>query len=180
MGGANNGNPCTPGSSALGGDGPTSADCPPGGSPSSTSTFTLDLVTGSATFTSQNGPNNSRVFVGYCRDRLDSNGNPGTLDFEFPPVKCLENLTPLATCSQPYESCEQRSTGAFAPTANGARTITTTGVPIDGCLEDALGHSATLAGVFSISPPNNPDVELFSVLPGPAVVSHAYTVTLVP
>src|SRR6185369_12779105 len=103
------------------------------------------LTTGQVTWTGTPATNDtgstvsvqSRVFVGYCRD-MDLPG--GTLAFENPPHQCWENGAPVGTaCAGFFESCEQRTNGAFGPNGGLNRTITPVG-SAPGCLNDFLPH----------------------------------------
>jgi hypothetical protein len=162
-GGQNNGAPCTPGSDEVPGPAfPTSRDC-------TVSTLVkvgdipLPLSLTSSTSTRTGGPSGTqlRVFCGYCRD-ADS-----TLAFEevHPGIgrPCASN----ADCEQPFESCEQRSSGGFAYPAT---AITEFGTAA-GSLEDYAAHDATLVSVFCLPPTFIPIIDAPSDLPGPGAVS---------
>ena len=144
-------------------------------------------MTGATAWTAAVSGSQSRVFSGYCRDVVDGFGDPATLAFQDPPVKCLENTVSLATCTQPFESCEQADNGAFDPMVGAAAGhINIAGAPINGCLADGLGHSSTLAGLFSVPPAKDVEVgggaavNTFTNTPGPAALSHAFSVQLLP
>jgi hypothetical protein len=173
VGGPNNGMACTSGSSNLGGNPsyPTSNDCPPdpmfsigslplaffltSGTVSWTGTAPTNDVDGSAS-------GQSRVFSGYCRDA------DGTGEFEAPFHPCWENGMSIAVlCSGTFESCEQRSNGAFGPNGDATLTITAFGNTMT-----VIGGpaAATLVAIFSI-PPWAPDVDAAFDTPGPGAVA---------
>jgi hypothetical protein len=162
QGGANDGNPCTPATSALNASYPTSHDCPPpgatdiGGIP-----IGFDLTTGSQTETAKASGTQARVFCGYCRDQTAL----GSGTFENPARACTAN----ADCTNPsFPDCEQRSNGAFGSAVGGgsARTITGTGSPA-GDLRDGGAHPAKLVSIFCIPPTFNATVDNAADLPGP-------------
>jgi len=162
-GGQDNGGPCVPGSDEVAGPGfPTSRDC-------TVSTLVkvgdiplpLSLTTGTSTRTGNPSGTQARVFCGYCRDA------DATIAFEevHPGIghPCMSD----ADCEQPYEACEQRSSGGFAYPAS---AITEFGTPA-GNLEDYAAHDATLVSVFCLPPTYIPIIDAPSDLPGPGAVS---------
>jgi len=105
----------------------------------------------------------TRVFSGYCRDA------DGAATFQGPAQKCWENGMAVGpACSGTYESCEQRSTGAFGPNGGNVKTITAIGRPQAELYCGAA--TGTRVGVFSmpptLGPPDGP-----SDLPGPGAIT---------
>jgi hypothetical protein len=167
-GGARNGERCIPGSDATGSDQlPTSHDCP-----------VSELVRlGELEVTlrlSTEGPNHAagpsgrqqRVFCGFCR-HMNTGG------FALPAVPCQSN----ADCAPPFESCEQRSQGAFR--SGVATAIALAGVAA-GPLTDLDVHHATLASVFCVPPVDNGLIDALADLPGPAALALRGTLQLLP
>ena len=166
-GGPNNGMGCVAASSDLGDAYPTSHDCPPPtGSPLGTLTVGATITTGTATNTASPSGSQQQVFCGFCRD-VD-----GTSAFQSPAQPCASN----ADCSQPFESCEQRSEGAFGSSA--AHTISLTGVPAT-CQADGNPHATTLVGGMCVQPAYT-IADTNADLPGPGTFSLQATVQLVP
>jgi hypothetical protein len=174
-GGANNGMACTPDNTDANGIGgmdlsyPTSQDCPPSQA-FNIGTIPIGLALDSGTVnwvgvaaTNPASSGQARVYCGYCR-------NPETGAFKFPFQQCWENGPLGPACESPYESCQQRSQGAFGPNGGAVKTITTVGAPA-GSLLDALPHEQTLASVFCIPLTNNPTVDAAADLPGPAAAT---------
>ncbi len=180
IGGANNGMACLPGTSSLGSAYPTSQDCPP--SPSldiGTLPIAFALSTGTVSWTGTPATNDtgdtasvqSRVFAGYCRDAN------GTGNFKSPPQACwLSGLPVGAPCAEPYESCEQRSNGAFGPNGGANNTITVIGTPAASLLGGP--SAATLVSLFGMAPTFNATADATLDLPGPAAVSLPGSVNL--
>jgi hypothetical protein len=76
-------------------------------------------------------------------------------------IPCIDD----SDCTAPYESCAQRSPGAFS---SGASTvITVSGSTDGGCLGDGAIHTATLVSAFCISPHFDSTVDGGGDLPGP-------------
>jgi cysteine-rich repeat protein len=178
IGGPNNGMACTTANSGSVGAGyPTSIDCPPAASASiGTIPIGATLTTGQVTWTGTPATNDtgstvsvqSRVFVGYCRD-MDLPG--GTLAFENPPHQCWENGAPVGTaCAGFFESCEQRTNGAFGPNGGLNRTITQVG-SAPGCLNDFLPHASRVVGPFRLPPTFSPTIDAAADFPGPGTIS---------
>jgi hypothetical protein len=192
IGGPNNGMTCEPGTTGLGGDPayPTSHDCPPdpmfniGSLPISFS-LTSGTVSWSGTpatndtggtFSTQN-----RVFSGFCRDAESTGCFKGDDDPMCPTAtpgfqQCWENgMAVGAACSGDYESCEQRTNGAFGPAGGANRTIIAIGAGTS-----LLGGPAdgTLVSVFSIPPTFDATVDSAGDLPGPGAVALPGTATL--
>jgi hypothetical protein len=189
VGGTNNSRRCNPGvNCALGGgvctpgctSFPTSHDCPPdplqditfsiGGLPISFST-----TTGTETLNAKDqlSPQALRVFCGFCRDTL--NGGSGCFEGDFDGscpaaipaadgngVPCDSN----ADCADgdSYETCSQRTPGAFSRAA--ATTMTIAGSTDGQSLGDFDCHDTTLASIFCIPPTFDPSVDAAGDLPG--------------
>src|SRR6185436_6142436 len=86
----------------------------------------------------------NRVFSGFCRD------SDGALAFEQPFRQCWENTMSIgAACSGTFESCEQRSNGAFGPNGGNNRTVVAIGDGTSLLAGPADGH---LVSIFSIPP----------------------------
>ena len=177
VGGANDTDPCTPGTSALNPSFPTSNDCPPDNAFNiGTLPVAFSLTSGAITWTGTSATNDTgstasvqnRVFSGFCRDA------DGTGAFQGDPmitasVLCWENgMAVGAACSGTFESCEQRSNGAFGPAGGNNRTITAVGNPMG-----ILGGPAsnTLVSIFTIRPTFNATVDAAGDLPGPGAVA---------
>ena len=83
----------------------------------------------------------------------------------------MENGQPVgAGCSQPFETCNQKSNGAFGPGGGGVTTLTETGTPA-GDMTDKGPHSSTLVSVFCIPPTFTAAVDGSADLPGPGAVA---------
>jgi hypothetical protein len=123
------------------------------------------LTTGTATSTAAASGTQRRVFCGFCRDADDSGR------FQNPPVKCFENGIVVATCAQPFESCEQANNGAFGPGGGGASSVILTGTPPVGDLTDGVPHPGTLVSLFCIPPSFHPTVDNTGDLPGPGAIA---------
>jgi len=171
-GGINNGMTCTPDNTDANGINgmdpsyPTSQDCPPSQA-FNIGTIPLGLALDSGTVNWVGVPANNpssatqtRVYCGYCRD-------PETGAFQVPFQQCWENGPFGSPCTAPYNSCQQRSQGAFGPNGGAVKTITAIGVPA-GAIVDGAPHEQTLASLFCIPPTNNPTVDAAADLPGPA------------
>jgi hypothetical protein len=186
MGGPNDGIACTPESIALGTSYRTSHDCPSEPSVSLTTTIggvPLDLALTTAQVTRNAADLNifaggQRVFCGYCRD----SDVEGTLCFEgdtnaacpaagdLNAVRCSSD----ADCSAPYESCAQRTPGAFSRAA--ATHISLTGKPAP----PSLGGDSRLVSSFCVPPMFSPVVDAAADWPGPGAVMLQGEVTLSP
>jgi len=174
-GGQDNGLPCEPGSQqVVGAPFPTSHDC-------SVSTLVklgdifipFHLSTGTTEKTAFDSASMLNVFCGFCRD-----AETGAFEEVSPtiPRPCDSD----ADCAEPFESCMQRSSGAFGPNGGAFRTATEIGMPA-GNLEDYAPHTGTLAGIFCIPPTFLPLIDASSDLPGPGAVSFAgATIQLTP
>jgi hypothetical protein len=174
IGGINDGAPCVPGTSSMGGNPayPTSHDCPPDPMFSiGVVPIAFTLSSGTVTWTGTMATNDTgstvsvqtRNFSGYCRD-ADGSGA-----FENPANDCWENGMAVGpACSGDFESCEQRNNGAFGPNGGGNRTIRAIGNATS-----LIGGPApaTLVGVFSIPPSFNATVDAAGDLPGPGAVA---------
>jgi hypothetical protein len=167
-GGMDNGQPCEPGSTeSVTGRFPTSQDCRVSELVRiGTLDIELGLTTGTSSDTAVPSGTQERVFCGFCRDADESGA------FQGPPaVACESN----ADCAQPFESCEQRSQGAFA---NGLATeIAATGSAA-GALIDFAPHPTTLATVFCIPPVYNAVIDGQADLPGPGALTLPGTIQL--
>ena len=177
-GGNANGMSCVPAAEdVVGAQFPTSHDC-------TVSTLVslgdipipFELSTGTTVrkaFTSQGQP---RVFCGFCR-------NPNTLCFEgdqvCAPGTQLHRCSSDDECSQPFQTCQQRSTGAFGPNGASFTTATEIGTPA-GSLEDFAPHAGTMSGIFCIAPTYISIIDASSDLPGPGAVSMPGTMQLSP
>jgi hypothetical protein len=192
IGGPNNGMSCTAGTSALTESYPTSHDCPPdpstsiGGLP-----VAFALSSGSVTWvatpatndTSSTASNQPRVFSGFCRD-VALPGGTGSFDVSLDPgtqvKKCWENGMavgePCSEADNSCESCEQRNFGAFGPSGGGTLTITAVG-EASGSLTTGTGIGK-LAGIFSIPPTEDAQVNAAGDLPGPGAVTLPDTAKL--
>jgi len=176
QGGTNDMGPCTPGNSMQGPSYPTSHDCPP--QPSlDIGTIPIGLALDSGTVNwvgkAANNPSSSaqsRVFCGYCRD-------PESGGFQKPFQQCWQNGPFGPACTAPFDSCQQRTVGAFGPNGGGVKTITAVGIPA-GPIVDGLSHDQTLASVFCIPPTFNATVDAGADLPGPAAAALQGTSTL--
>jgi len=185
VGGPNNGMDCVPGTSDLGGDPayPTSHDCPPAENFNiGTLPVAFALTSGTVAWSGTPATNDTgstasvqaRVFSGFCRD-ADSTGafagsTPATAQH------CWENgMAVGAACSGEFESCEQRTNGAFGPSGGSNRTIIAIGNAAS-----LLGGPApgTLVSVFSIRPTFNATVDAAGDLPGPGAVAMPGTASL--
>jgi hypothetical protein len=190
--GANNGMACVAGTTTLNGNPayPTSNDCPPdpmfniGTLPvafrlsNGTVSWTGTIATNDTGFA---GSVQSRVFSGFCRDVNQTGcfkGNPDTMCPAGTPgfAQCWENgMAVGSACIGTFESCEQRTNGAFGPGGGTIKTITAIGT--GGSL---LGgpSGAKLVSVFSIPPTFNATVDAAGDLPGPGAVALPGTATL--
>jgi hypothetical protein len=192
IGGPNNGMACTPGTTALTNSYPTSHDCPPD---ESTSIGALPvafvLSSGSVTWrataatndTGSTASRQTRVFSGFCRDQALP-GATGSFDVSPDPgtqlKKCWENGmavgTPCSEADNSCESCEQRNNGAFGPDGGAISTITVVG-QASGSLTTGSGIGK-LAGIFSIPPTEDAQVNAAGDLPGPGAVTLPGTAKL--
>jgi hypothetical protein len=182
LGGPNDGLDCTPATSdsATLGDNqnayPTSLDCPPEPSLSITDDIgglpiAFSLTSGTLQRNGVDQPSQSRVFSGFCRDLLgegsgcfegDTGGTcPGGAQDKIG-VPCDSD----ADCSSPYESCAQRTPGAFGP-GQAPTQVNVFGQTDGGCLGDGDPHTADLVSIFDIPPTFNGTVDAAGDLPGP-------------
>ena len=160
VGGPNAGNAC----SSTNYDS-TTADCPPDPIYTlATLPVSLALTSGSSKWTAVPSGGQARVFAGYCQD-LDLSGA-----FEDPPNACLENGAAVgAGCGSMFESCRQRTLGAFGPNGRNNMTITIAGHPQENILSGPA--PGTLAGIFPVPPAYQELVDQFADLPGPGAAS---------
>ena len=159
VGGPNAGRACSSTDLAKG----VTADCPPDPEMTlSTIPVLVGLSSGTVTWTATASGGLPRNFVGYCQDA------DGTGAFEDPPNKCLENGVSVgAGCGATFESCRQRTAGAFGPNGRINNTITTYGDPQDAVLtQPSFGM---LSGIFAVQPTYDELVDLVADLPGPGV-----------
>jgi hypothetical protein len=189
IGGPNTGMSCTPGNSASVGTGyPTSNDCPPTASKLiGTIPVGARLTTGQVNWTATPATNDTgstagvqnRDFVGYCRDMAlpggtgAFEGNPGGPLPNHPmvPHQCWENGVAVGTsCTEPYETCEQRNNGAFGPNGGLNKTINQIG-SAPGCLADELPHAARVVSPLILPPTFDATIDAASDFPGPGTAS---------
>ena len=180
IGGPNNGMSCTPGNSASVGAGyPTSSDCPPiASSLAGTVPVGARLTSGQVNWTATPATNDSgttaafqnRDFVGFCRDKAV----PGaTGAFESPPHQCWENGVAIGTpcgATNTFDTCEQRTNGAFGPNGGANMTINQVG-SAPGCLADELPHAARVVSPLVIPPTFDPTIDSAADFPGPGTIS---------
>jgi hypothetical protein len=176
IGGPNNGMACTAGTTALNASYPTSHDCPPdpmfniGTLPVAFSLSTGTLTWSGTTATNDTGGTFSvqnRVFSGFCRDTDSSGAFQGSTAATA--VQCWENgMAVGAPCSGTFESCEQRTNGAFGPAGGANRTIRAIGNAMS---LSGGSATATLVSLFSIRPTFDPTVDSAGDLPGPGAVA---------
>ena len=187
IGGPNNSMACTPGTSTLGGNTayPTSHDCPP--DPMfNIGTLPVDfaLTSGTVTWTGTAATNDTgstvgvqgRDFTGFCRDTNGTGAFEGTTPATA--KECWKNGVAVGTaCAEPFETCEQRTNGAFGPNGGSNKTILAVG-----SASSILGGSAgaTLVSVFAIRPTFDATVDSAGDLPGPGAVSLVGTAALCP
>jgi hypothetical protein len=179
VGGANNGMTCTPGTSGsavLGASYPTSNDCPPLATANiGTLPVAFALTTGQITWSGTTATNDTtstvstqnRVFSGFCRDVNGSlafeGSTPATAHL------CHENgMSVNAACTEPFESCEQKSNGAFGPAGGANRTITATGSTSSIIGGPGFG---SFVSIFTIRPTFDATVDAAGDLPGPGAVA---------
>jgi hypothetical protein len=184
VGGPNNGMACTAGTTVINASYPTSHDCPPDASDSIGSLpVAFRLGSGSIAWTATPATNDvattasaqTRVFSGFCRDQALPGGEGG---FENPAQKCWENgMAVGAPCTDgdSFESCEQRTQGAFGPNGAGNRTIVATGSATSLLSGPAPG---TLVSIFSIPPTFDATIDSAGDLPGPGAVAIPGTAAL--
>jgi len=198
-GGANDGLACTPESVSPNGDYPSSHECPP---PAALAIGSLQIAflldSGTLSKTAVNLPDQVNVFCGFCRNKISNqfartcNGsasgmacscNPGGPCGQCPgsqpclPVLCSTNAD-CATVAG-FNSCGQRTSGAFTTTAV-ARTIVETGSPATGVTVGGAPVPAALVSVFCIPPSFNLLVDAAGDLPGPGAVDLFGTAQLLP
>jgi hypothetical protein len=160
-GGPNNGMSCVPGTGTSGEAFPTSSDCPPDPSYSIGATdIGVALSSGTMVWTATPSGSQPRVFCGYCRDADDS----GT--FQNPANRCVENGVAVGPgCVQPFESCQQRTAGAFGPNGGSVKTISVSGTSGAGLLTGPV--QAKLVNVFCIPPTFDASADAQRDFPGP-------------
>src|SRR5438067_103448 len=197
--GPNDGLACTPGDGALGGEYPTSHDCPPppannlGALPIA---FVLD--SGTVSKTSVDLPDQANVFCGFCKNKsLNTfarrcnglaSGAACTCAVGVPcaacsgapclPVACTANTDCAAVTG--FVSCGQRTSGAFCsgdptsavnPCSDLARTIVETGAPAGALTTGGPAKPAKLVSIFCIPLTFSSLVDSAADLPGPGAVS---------
>ena len=176
---------CVAGTSTLGGNPayPTSNHCPP--DPMfdiGTLPINFALSSGTVSWTGTTATNDtgstvsvqSRVFSGYCRDADGTGAFAGTTPATA--QLCWENgMAVGAACSGTFESCEQRSNGAFGPAGGNNKTITAIGNSMSVLSGPA---PATLVSVFTIRPTFDATVDTAGDLPGPGAVALPGTARL--
>jgi hypothetical protein len=170
--------PCAPAAEdVVGSTFPTSHDCTV-----STLNFLGDipipfeLSTGTTVRRAFQSAGQAHVFCGFCR-------NPNTLCFEgdqaCAPGTQLHRCSSDDECEAPFQTCQQRSTGAFGPNGSSFTTATEIGTPA-GSLEDFAPHAGTMSGIFCIAPTYISVIDASSDLPGPGAVSMPGTLQLSP
>src|SRR5437870_11627 len=197
--GPNDGLACTPGDGALGGEYPTSHDCPPppannlGALPIA---FVLD--SGTVSKTSVDLPDQANVFCGFCKNKsLNTfarrcnglaSGAACTCAVGVPcaacsgapclPVACTANTDCAAVTG--FVSCGQRTSGAFCsgdptsavnPCSDLARTIVETGAPAGALTTGGPAKPAKLVSIFCIPLTFSSLVDSAADLPGPGPVA---------
>ena len=187
-GGPNDGLACTPGASPVDGDFPTSHDCPPASSLNiGALPIAFKLDTGTITATAIDAPDQVNVFCGFCKNKTantfarkcngSATGATCTADANCTggqpclPVPCsLANGNADCTGATPFNSCGQRTSGAF--TANDiARTIVETGSPAGALTTGGAAQPQTLVSIFCIPPTFNALVDSAADLPGPGAAA---------
>jgi len=96
---------------------------------------------------------------------------PGADIFKNPAQPCWLGGLPVGpACTEPFESCEQKTIGAFGPNGHDVKTITVAGTPAGSLLS---GESfATLVSLFAVPPTLSASpVDDALDLPGPAAVA---------
>jgi len=161
-GGARHGKRCVPSGAP---DETASADCPPGARDhAGTISLPLVLDTQSQTAMASALPRPStqaRVFCGFCRDVDGAGTFQGSAASAHP---CLTSRD----CAQPFEACEQRTSGAFG---RGDMTgLTASGAPAPG-IGDGKPHPATLVSMFCAPPTFDATLDASFDLPGPGAVA---------
>src|SRR5213594_1771527 len=196
--GPNDGLACTPGNSPLGGEYPTSHDCPPppannlGALPIA---FVLD--SGTVSRTAANLPDQVNVFCGFCKNKnlntfarrcnglasgavcscsvgvpcLQCGGAPCL------PVPCTSNAS--CTGATGFTSCGQRTSGAFC-SGDTARTISETGAAAGALTTGGAAKPAKLVSIFCIPLTFNSLVDSAADLPGPGAVALQGTTQALP
>jgi hypothetical protein len=166
---------CTAGTTTLGGNPayPTSNDCPPSNSFNiGTLPIAFNLTSGAVSWTGTVATNDtgstvsaqSRVFSGFCRDTDGTGAFEGTTPATA--HLCWENNAAVgAACTGVFESCEQRTNGAFGPAGGANKTITAVG---NGMSFIGAPSAGTLVSVFSIPPTFDPTVDAAGDLPARA------------
>jgi len=208
LGGPNDGLACTPGDGALGGEYPTSHDCPPppannlGALPIA---FVLD--SGTVSKTSVDLPDQANVFCGFCKNKsLNTfarrcnglaSGAACTCAVGVPcaacsgapclPVACTANTDCAAVTG--FVSCGQRTSGAFCsgdptsavnPCSDLARTIVETGAPAGALTTGGPAKPAKLVSIFCIPLTFSSLVDSAADLPGPGAVALQGTTQALP
>src|SRR5438094_904602 len=206
--GPNDGLACTPGDGALGGEYPTSHDCPPppannlGALPIA---FVLD--SGTVSKTSVDLPDQANVFCGFCKNKsLNTfarrcnglaSGAACTCAVGVPcaacsgapclPVACTANTDCAAVTG--FVSCGQRTSGAFCsgdptsavnPCSDLARTIVETGAPAGALTTGGPAKPAKLVSIFCIPLTFSSLVDSAADLPGPGAVALQGTTQALP
>jgi hypothetical protein len=178
IGGPNNGMACVAGTTTLGGNPayPTSNHCPPANSFNiGTLPVNFSLSSGTVSWTGTPATNDtgstvgvqSRDFTGFCRDTDGTGAFEGTTPATA--HLCWENGAAVgAACSGVFETCEQRSNGAFGPAGGNNKTVTAIG-----SAASIIGGpaAAKLVSVFSIRPTFDATVDAAGDLPGPGAVA---------
>jgi cysteine-rich repeat protein len=193
LGGPNDGNGCVPGGVPAGQAFATSQDCPPyppppppwNGLDPLPVPLDVELTTGEIVGQAPDlnaGTAGSRVFCGFCRDSFGG----GSLCFEGNPGSGCPTATPVASgnavacktdddCDDgdEYESCAQRTSGAFREAA--ATRLDLRGSPV----VPGQGPAATLVSSFCIPPSFDGTTDASLDIPGPGAISLRGSVGLV-
>lgn len=196
LGGLNDGIACAAGTADLGEAFPTSHECPPDPQVSIgslSSPLDVTLTTRQVTETAHDlnsGTGGSRVFCGFCRDAFGD----GSLCFEgdtspfgggCPPAFPAANGTAVpcntdADCADgdAYESCAQRTSGAFSQAAT--TQITLNGAAAGECMADGAAHAVTLVSALCVPPHFDSTVDAQGDFPGPGALLFQGNVRLSP
>jgi hypothetical protein len=115
---------------------------------------TLELGSGASVLQAKDLPGSPRLFCGFCRDADNTNG------FELPERPCTSH----DDCAQPFESCAQRSAGAFRIPS--ATVVAMSGATDGMSLADGQSHDTDLVSLFCV-PPTGGGGDALADFPGP-------------
>jgi hypothetical protein len=107
-----------------------------------------------------------------CQPQTFHAGSGGSIDGCGTPIPCGAD----AECFAPYETCEQRSAGAFGQSAGRFATITGSAA---GNFKDRTPHAVSLSGLFCTGATFS-DADANAGLPGPGAVDIPGTFRLLP